>query len=82
MCGGVYRIPSVFVRSRLAYTNTTPISSYRGAGRPDIAYGIERLMDQAAHEHGFDKLELRRRNYILPSEMPHKTAAGQTVRLR
>jgi len=78
MCAGVYRSPAVFVRSRLAYTNTTPISSYRGAGRPDIAYGIERLIDQAAHDHGFDPVELRRRNYIAPAEMPHKTAAGQT----
>ena len=78
MCGGVYRAPAVFVRSRLAYTNTTPVSSYRGAGRPDIAYAVERLIDQAAHEHGFDKLELRRRNFITPDQMPHTTAAGQT----
>ncbi len=78
MCGGVYRVPSVFVRSCLAYTNTTPVSSYRGAGRPDIAYAIERLIDQAAQEHGFDNLELRRRNFITPAEMPHTTAAGQT----
>ena len=58
--------------------NTTPVSSYRGAGRPDIAYGVERLIDQAAHEHGFDNVELRRRNFIAPAEMPHKTEAGQT----
>jgi carbon-monoxide dehydrogenase large subunit len=75
---GVYRVPAVYVRSRLAYTNTTPISAYRGAGRPDIAYAIERLVDQAAHEHGFDPVELRRRNFILPSQMPYKTATGPT----
>ena len=78
MCAGVYHAPAVFVRSRLAYTNTTPVSSYRGAGRPDIAYALERLIDQAAVEHSFDKLELRRKNFILPTEMPHTTAAGQT----
>ena len=78
MCAGVYHAPAVFVRSRLAYTNTTPVSSYRGAGRPDIAYALERLIDQAAVDHGFDVLELRRRNFIQAAEMPHKTAAGQT----
>ena len=52
--GGVYRIPAIYVRSRLVFTNTVPVSAYRGAGRPDIAYAIERLVDHAAHEHGFD----------------------------
>jgi len=75
---GVYRVPTVFVRSQLAYTNTTPISAYRGAGRPDIAYAIERLVDQAAAEHGFDPVELRQRNFILASQMPYKTATGPT----
>ena len=73
---GVYTVPAVYVRSVLAYTNTTPISAYRGAGRPDIAYAIERLVDQAAHEHGFDPVELRRRNFIQPAQMPYKTATG------
>ena len=75
---GVYRVPAVYVRSSLAYTNTTPISAYRGAGRPDIAYAIERLVDHAAFEHGFDPVELRQRNFILPSQMPYKTATGPT----
>ena len=75
---GVYKVPAVYVNSRLAYTNTTPISAYRGAGRPDIAYAIERLVDQAAHEHGFDPVELRRRNFIGPKDMPYKTATGPT----
>ena len=75
---GVYTVPAVYVKSRLAYTNTTPISAYRGAGRPDIAYAIERLVDQAAHEHGFDPVELRRRNFIGPKDMPYKTATGPT----
>ncbi|MBL8383527.1 MAG: xanthine dehydrogenase family protein molybdopterin-binding subunit [Burkholderiales bacterium] len=73
---GVYKVPAVHVRSVLAYTNTTPISAYRGAGRPDIAYAIERLVDQAAHEHGFDPVALRQRNFIAPAQMPYKTATG------
>ncbi len=74
--GGVYRIPAMYARTRLAYTNATPVSAYRGAGRPDIAYAIERLVDYAAHEHGFDPLELRRRNFITRSAMPYTTANG------
>ena len=76
--GGVYRIPAMYARTRLAYTNTVPISAYRGAGRPDIAYAIERLVDYAAHEHGFDPIELRRRNFIPRDAMPYKTANAGT----
>ncbi len=74
--GGVYKIPAIYVRSRLIFTNTVPVSAYRGAGRPDIAYAIERLVDHAAHEHGLDPIALRRRNFIPPSAMPYKTANG------
>ncbi|MBI3936230.1 MAG: xanthine dehydrogenase family protein molybdopterin-binding subunit [Betaproteobacteria bacterium] len=70
---GVYRIPAVYGRTRLAYTNTVPVSAYRGAGRPDIAYAIERLVDYTAHEHGFDPVELRRKNFIPREAMPYKT---------
>src|SRR5688572_6118988 len=76
--GGVYRVPALYGRTRLAYSNTTPMSAYRGAGRPDIAYAIERLVDYAAHEHGLDPLELRRKNLIPPAAMPYKTANGYT----
>ena len=71
--GGVYRIPALYARTRLAFTNAVPVSAYRGAGRPDIAYAIERLIDYAAHEHGFDSLELRRRNFVPPEAMPYQT---------
>ncbi len=71
--GGVYRIPAIYGRTRLAYTNTVPVSAYRGAGRPDIAYAVERLVDYAAHEHGFDPIELRRKNFIPRDAMPYKT---------
>jgi carbon-monoxide dehydrogenase large subunit len=76
--GGVYRIPAIHVRTRLAYTNTVPVSAYRGAGRPDIAYAIERLVDYAAREHGFDPVELRRRNFIPRDAMPYKTPNAGT----
>jgi carbon-monoxide dehydrogenase large subunit len=76
--GGVYRIPAIYARTRLVYTNTVPVSAYRGAGRPDIAYAIERLVDYAAHEHGFDPVELRRRNFIPGDAMPYKTANAGT----
>jgi carbon-monoxide dehydrogenase large subunit len=76
--GGVYRIPALYGITRLAYTNTAPVSAYRGAGRPDIAYGIERLVDYAAHEHGFDPIELRRKNFIPREAMPYKTPNAGT----
>ena len=76
--GGVYRIAAMYGRTRLAYTNTTPVSAYRGAGRPDIAYAIERLVDYAAHEHGFDPIALRRKNFIPREAMPYKTPNAGT----
>ncbi len=74
--GGVYQVPALYMRSDLVYTNTTPVSAYRGAGRPDIAFAIERLVDHAAHEHGFDPIALRRLNFIPPQAFPYKTANG------
>jgi carbon-monoxide dehydrogenase large subunit len=76
--GGVYRVPALYMRSRLAYTNTMPVSAYRGAGRPDIAYAIERLVDHACAEHGLDPVEMRRRNFIPREAMPYRTANGTT----
>jgi carbon-monoxide dehydrogenase large subunit len=74
--GGVYDVPALYMRSDLVFTNTVPTSSYRGAGRPDIAYAIERLVDFAAREHHFDPIELRRKNFIKPEAFPYKTAIG------
>jgi carbon-monoxide dehydrogenase large subunit len=74
--GGVYRVPALYMRSRLVYTNTVPVSAYRGAGRPDIAYAIERLIEQAAAEHGFDPVALRRINYVPKDAFPYTTANG------
>jgi aerobic carbon-monoxide dehydrogenase large subunit len=73
---GVYRTPLVEVSSKIVITNTTPIGAYRGAGRPEGNYFIERLIDTAAAEMGIDKLDLRRRNHIAPSAMPYKAPSG------
>jgi aerobic carbon-monoxide dehydrogenase large subunit len=72
--GGVYRVPALHMTSRLVFTNTVPVSAYRGAGRPDIAFAIETLMDAAAAEHGFDPIALRRKNFIPKGAFPYTTA--------
>jgi carbon-monoxide dehydrogenase large subunit len=73
---GVYDIPAAYALFRVPLTNTTPVGSYRGAGRPDIAYVVERFVDQAAVELGMDKADLRRRNFIPPHAFPYKTPTG------
>jgi carbon-monoxide dehydrogenase large subunit len=75
---GVYQIPALYGRFRLGLTTTTPIAPYRGAGRPDIAYTIERLVSKAAQEIGIDPVELRRRNFIPPEAFPYKAMSGGT----
>ncbi|MGZ5093614.1 MAG: xanthine dehydrogenase family protein molybdopterin-binding subunit [Burkholderiales bacterium] len=73
---GVYKIPALYGTYRVPITNTTPIGAYRGAGRPDIAYTVERLVNQAAVEIGMDPAELRRRNFIPPSAFPYTSPTG------
>ncbi len=75
---GVYRIPAVHFRGHAVLTNTPPVVVYRSAGRPEAIYMIERLIDLAAFQHGFDRVELRRRNLIPASAMPFTTAVGVT----
>ncbi len=74
--GGAYQIPALYMQSRLVYTNTLPTTAYRGAGRPDIAFAIERLIDQTAAEHGLDPVEFRRKNFIPKEAFPYTTANG------
>jgi len=76
---GVYKIPLLEVSTKIMLTNTTPVSAYRGAGRPEANYYIERLCDEAARELGIDRFEIRRRNHVKPSEIPYKNAAAMTV---
>jgi carbon-monoxide dehydrogenase large subunit len=72
----VYRIPQIAARIRCVYTNTAPTGPYRGAGRPEANYAIERLIDEAARQAGIDRLELRRRNLVTAAEMPYQTPIG------
>ncbi|MEA2903553.1 MAG: aerobic carbon-monoxide dehydrogenase large subunit [Alphaproteobacteria bacterium] len=73
-----YRTPLIEVSTKCVFTNTTHVSAYRGAGRPEGNYYMERLIDTAAAEMEIDRLELRRRNFIKPRELPFKTASGNT----
>jgi carbon-monoxide dehydrogenase large subunit len=73
-----YRIAALYGRHRLALTNTTSTTAYRGAGRPNVSYLVERLVDEAARETGIDRVELRRRNLIPKDAFPYKTPAGST----
>jgi carbon-monoxide dehydrogenase large subunit len=74
----IYRTPLIEVATKVAFTNTSPVGAYRGAGRPEANYFMERLIDTAAREMGIDKIEMRKRNHIKPEEMPFKTASGTT----
>jgi carbon-monoxide dehydrogenase large subunit len=73
---GMYRTPLVEVQAKCAVTNTPPIGAYRGAGRPEGNYFMERLIDTAAREMGIDSAELRRRNLIKPAQLPWATPIG------
>jgi carbon-monoxide dehydrogenase large subunit len=77
MSPGVYDIPICHVRVRGAFTNTIPVDAYRGAGRPEAAYVIERLVDTAARELGVASDSLRRKNFIRPRAMPYLTSTGK-----
>src|SRR3954468_15510341 len=76
---GVYRIPLFEVSTKVCFTNTSPVSAYRGAGRPEANYYIERLIDEAAREMKIDRFELRRRNHVTPAEIPFKNRADMVV---
>jgi carbon-monoxide dehydrogenase large subunit len=73
-----YRIPALFGRHELVLTNTTSQTAYRGAGRPNVSYLVERLVDEAARQTGIDRVELRRRNLIPREAFPYKTPVGST----
>lgn len=78
MAPSVYAIPAMHIRVRGVFTNTCPTSAYRGAGKPEALFALERLVDTAAREIGIDPAVLRRRNLVRPAMMPYKSAAGQT----
>src|SRR3954463_9059995 len=67
---GVYKTPLIEVNTKCVFTNTTPVGAYRGAGRPEANYYMERLVDTASRETGIDRVELRRKNHIRHEDMP------------
>ena len=73
MLSGVYRIPAIHLNIKGTLTHTVPVDAYRGAGRPEAIYLLERTIDVAARELGLAPEELRRRNFIPPSDMPYRT---------
>ncbi len=73
MLSGVYRIPAIYANIKGVVTNTVPVDAYRGAGRPEAIYLVERIVDAAARELGIAPDELRRRNFIRPADMPYQT---------
>jgi carbon-monoxide dehydrogenase large subunit len=77
MAIGVYAIPTVDIEIACVFTNTTPVAAYRGAGRPEATYYIERLMDRIAGELSLDPAEVRRKNFIPPAAFPYRTPTGQ-----
>ena len=76
--GGVYRVPVLFANIKGYFSNTAPVDAYRGAGRPEAAYLMERLMDVAARKTGIDRVELRRRNLPTPAELPYRNWMGES----
>ncbi|MFD0846706.1 xanthine dehydrogenase family protein molybdopterin-binding subunit [Sphingosinicella xenopeptidilytica] len=76
--GGVYRIPAIHNHVHGVVTNTAPVDAYRGAGRPEATYLVERLIETAARETGRDAGDLRRRNLLRPDELPHANGLGLT----
>jgi carbon-monoxide dehydrogenase large subunit len=73
---GSYDIPYATLRSRAVYSNTMSTQAYRSSGRPEVNFALERLIDKAARELGYDRIDLRRRNLVKPSQMPYTNAVG------
>ena len=76
---GMYDIKPIDISVKCVYTNTLPTAPYRGAGRPEASYALERMVDEAARVTGIDPVRLRRRNLVKKSAMPYKTAVGTTI---
>lgn len=76
MASGTYHIPAVDFKATCVYTNTLAVAAYRGAGRPEAIYYIERMIELVAAEVGIDSVEVRRKNFIKPEQFPYKTPTG------
>ena len=73
---GPYTWPHLYVNVKTVFTNTAPVDAYRGAGRPEATYSVERVIDMAARELGIDPIEIRLKNFIKPEQFPYTTAGG------
>ena len=73
LMAGVYTTPLIYSNIIAVFTNTVPVDAYRGAGRPEATYILERLVDRAAREMGIDQVEIRRKNFIQPDQFPYQT---------
>jgi carbon-monoxide dehydrogenase large subunit len=73
LMAGPYATPHVYVNVKAVFTNTVPVDAYRGAGRPEATYQLERVIDKAAREMGIDPIEMRRKNFIQPDQFPYQT---------
>ncbi|MEL6773397.1 MAG: xanthine dehydrogenase family protein molybdopterin-binding subunit [Pseudomonadota bacterium] len=78
LLGGMYGLKTMHAEVRGAFTNTTPTDAYRGAGRPEVIYATERVMEAAARTLGLDRAEIRRRNLLTPDRLPHPSPGGFT----
>jgi len=76
---GIYTTPAIHVSVKGVMTNTVPTDAYRGAGRPEASYAVERLVDHAGRETGLGPAEIRRRNFIRPEQMPFTTSLGDAI---
>ena len=76
LMAGNYTVPNVYVNVKAVFTNTVPVDAYRGAGRPEATFSIERVIDKCARELEMDLIEIRRRNFVKPDQYPFASAAG------
>ncbi len=76
LMAGNYKVPHVYVNVKTVFTNTAPVDAYRGAGRPEATYSLERVIDMAARELGIDPVAIRRKNFIQPDQFPYITPVG------
>jgi aerobic carbon-monoxide dehydrogenase large subunit len=76
LMAGPYKTPLVYVNVKTVFTNTAPVDAYRGAGRPEATYSIERVIDKCARELGIDQAEIRRKNLLTPDQFPYTTPVG------
>ncbi len=76
LMAGNYTVPNVYVNLKAVFTNTAPVDAYRGAGRPEASFSIERVIDKCARELGIDPIAIRRKNFVKPDQFPFASAAG------